>query len=108
MRKCELLKTSDSDLTCYSRRGSFEKQLVFQQSEIREIRLEYVQQNHTAMGAIIGGMTGAAIGGVVASRSNDPETKVEAPVFSIILGAALGAGVGHGIHRHGPVMYRKQ
>jgi uncharacterized protein YcfJ len=104
-RECELLNATDSELICVVRRRRFEKQISVPRSEIHEVRLEHPEQDRTIIGAVIGGAAGAVLGGLAASGSSDPETKVAAPVLGTFLGACFGGGAGRGIHPHGPVVY---
>lgn len=103
--ECELLKVTDSDLDCETRRG---KRLVFRRNEIREIRLENPEHHHMILGAIVGGAIGAGIGALSGVRSGDPEARRADPAGFALIGGSLGAGIGRGIHQHGPVVYQRK
>lgn len=99
---------TDSALSCNRDRGPIHKLLVIPRTEVKEIRVEEPGGDRTIAGALVGGAAGAIFGGLVAARSSDPETRVYSPIFFVLTGGALGAGFGRGLHRHGPVVYRRQ
>lgn len=105
--ECELVKVTGSQLTCVREHGHFSRTQAFDRNEVREVRLEELDDNHTFLGGAIGIAVGTLAGLVVGAHSNDPETRVAAPVLFGLAGGAFGAGIGHAVHRHGAVIYRK-
>lgn len=106
-RACELIQVAESNLTCDRQRGMFDRRLVIPRAQIREIRLEETGHTHMIAGILIGAAAGALVGFVAAGQSSDPETRGYGRAFGIPLGAVIGGAVGHNIHGHGAVIYRR-
>ena len=104
---CDLVRVTDSNLICDRQTGMIDRRLVFVRAEIREIRIEEPERNRMIAGALIGAAAGALVGFVAAGQSSDPEARGYGRAFGIPLGAILGSAVGHNIHRHGAIIYRR-
>ncbi|MBV9301215.1 MAG: hypothetical protein JOY62_08120 [Acidobacteriaceae bacterium] len=105
---CELVKVTDAQLACDRHIGQDERALVFARDEVREVRLEEPEDNRVIAGAIIGAAAGGLIGFAGGSQARDPEARGYARVYGIPLGAVIGGLIGHSIHRHGAVVYRRR
>ncbi|HZS54662.1 MAG TPA: hypothetical protein VFA65_09685 [Bryobacteraceae bacterium] len=105
---CTLARVTDSELDCIWQHDYVNRRYVFVRNQLRELRLDKPEHTHMIAGAIIGAAAGGLAGLVVATRSNDPETRVAAPaIFALGIGS-LAAGIGYCIHQHGPVIYRRR
>jgi hypothetical protein len=105
-RDCNLLRVTESNLTCALVRRSFSHTLIFLRDDIREVRVEHPEKDHMIIGAVIGGAAGLGIGVLASQHSSDPESRGAIPAFGALLGAAFGAATGHFIYPHGPVLYQ--
>jgi hypothetical protein len=103
-----LLKVTSEALDCACWTGDVNRELVFTRQQIREVRLEKPESDQAMKGALIGGAAGLLVGFLSEIRSTDPEARVYAPRFGILVGASLGGGIGKGLHQHGRVIYRRR
>jgi outer membrane lipoprotein SlyB len=104
---CELVKATDSELTCLKDIGRVTRTLVFARDQVREVRLEIPAHNKIIVGAIAGAVVGGLLGILGGQTSDDPEARGYARAFGIPVGAFVGGAIGKHIHRHGAVIYRK-
>jgi uncharacterized protein YcfJ len=106
-QSCRVAIVTESELDCDRQIGDVGRRFVFPRQEVREIRLEEVEHNRMIAGAIIGAAVGAVVGFAGGGQSNDPERRGYARIYGIPIGALIGGAIGHKLHRHGPIVYRR-
>ena len=106
-KDCLLLAVTDLELTCDEDIGLLLRRFVFVRDQVREVRLEMPEKNRMVAGAIAGAVVGGLLGFLGGQQSRDPEARGYARAFGIPIGALAGGALGHHIHRHGPIVYRK-
>lgn len=104
---CELVRVTGSELTCDRSIGEATRRYVFKQAQVREVRLEESERNQMITGALVGAVLGGVLGFVGGNQLSDKEGKGYARFYGIPIGAFVGGAIGHAIHRHGTVVYRR-
>lgn len=101
------MTVTDSELECDRQIADVEKRFVFARTQVREVRLEDPEHNRMILGALIGGTVGGLVGFVGGGQASDPEARGYARIYGIPVGALVGGAIGHNVHGHGPVVYRR-
>ncbi len=106
---CVFVEATADTLVCDVHRGGVirtgRSTFTFNRNEVREVRLEHSDERNAAVGAVIGGSAGAALG---ASKTNGTLTRGGAALLLGGIGAIIGGGFGRDFPIfHGEVVYRK-
>lgn len=105
-RECEVIKVTESELTCEMVTQHLERRYAIPRNDIREVRLEHPERHHGVRGAFIGAGIGAALGKLLSAGSNDSETRAAGPLLGGIVGLTVGIAAGVHDHQHGAVVYQ--
>ena len=105
---CDLVNVTDSELTCDHSIAGDMRRYVFKREQVREVRLEMPQHNQWVKGAAVGAAIGGLLGFLGGRQLADPEARAYAGFYGIPIGAFVGGFIGHGIHRHGAIVYRQR
>jgi uncharacterized protein YcfJ len=103
-----VLNVSDTEIVCDHQIVDVIRTLTFSRQSVREVRLEEPKRNYWIAGTVVGTVIGGLAGFALSARSNDKETRAYTRIFGFPIGGVVGAQIGHHLHSHGPVIYRRQ